>query len=440
MFIFTYATDQPVDLRCTAGLVLKNNLRTDFQDLTSEVLAYVKAGSEKALVDQHELIRSIAGTIITTIVTRGGIVNWPDILRRFMEMADSPDLIAQEVLAFIPVWVDFQSAMSGLSKICEDSNRLLDQAEFSGQRPLDFMIPKFIQYGESPHAKIRSHALFCLNQFTFIRSQSLFANLDAFIQMLFRLATDPFPDVRKNVCQALVQLVDVRPDKIAPSIKDVVRYMLISTEDPDEMVALEACEFWLAVAEQPSMRADVEPFLPDIVPRLLKSMVYTDDDIAILGGDEDDYNIADKPSDINPTLEHGSSKTHKVNGMPSERPSTPRNVEAAGGEEEEDGESYYSDEEDDDEDYSDWNLRKCSAAALDVLSTVYNAHLFEVIKPFLVQNIRSENWKIREASVLALGAIAEGCMDGVVPHLPELYPYLLSLLRDPKVHSSEVPA
>ena len=322
--------------------------------------------------------------------------------------------------------------MSGLAKICEDSNKMLDSTEFNGYRPLDFMIPKFIQYCESPHPKIRSCALFCLNQFTFIRSQSLYANIDTFIQMLFRLATDPSPDVRKNVCQALVQLVDVRPDKIAPSINDVVRYMLISTEDADEMVALEACEFWLAVAEQPSMRADVEPFLPQIVPRLLKSMVYTDDDIAILGGDEDDYNVADKPSDINPTLEHGSSKTHKVNGMATERPSTPRRVDGAEGEEDEDAESYYSDE-DDDEDYSDWNLRKCSAAALDVLSNVYNAHLFEVIKPFLVQNIRSENWKIREASVLALGAIAEGCMDGVVPHLPELYPYLLSLLRDPKV-------
>ena len=334
-----------------------------------------------------------------------------------------------------------QSAMNGLGKICEDSNKMLDSTEFNGQRPLDFMIPKFIQYGKSPNYKIRATALFCLNQFTFIRSQSLFANLDPFIQLLFTLATDPSPDVRKNVCQALVQLVDVRPDKIAPAIKDVVRYMLISTEDADEMVALEACEFWLAVAEQPSMRADVEPFLPDIVPRLLKSMVYTDEDVVVLGGDEDDYQIADKAEDINPQLEHSTTKAHKVNGSSlsgGDRPATPRHVDSVG-DVDEDADSYYTDEEeDDDEGYSDWNLRKCSAAALDVLSNVYNAHLFEVIKPFLVQNIRSENWKIREASVLALGAIAEGCMDGVVPHLPELYPYLLSLLHDTKVTISYV--
>lgn len=77
---------------------MKNNLRTDFQDLSSDVLSYIKTGAEKALVDQHDLIRSVAGTIITTIVTRGGIVNWPEILQRFMDMAESPDPIIQEVL------------------------------------------------------------------------------------------------------------------------------------------------------------------------------------------------------------------------------------------------------------------------------------------------------------------------------------------------------
>lgn len=100
VFIFAYATDQTVDLRSTAGLVLKNNLRSDFQDLSPDVLGYIKSGAEKALIDHHDLIRSVAGTIITTIVTRGGIVNWPEILQRFMDMADSPDPIIQEVQLF----------------------------------------------------------------------------------------------------------------------------------------------------------------------------------------------------------------------------------------------------------------------------------------------------------------------------------------------------
>ena len=31
-----------------------------------------------------------------------------------------------------------------------------------------------------------------------------------------------------------------------------------------------------------------------------------------------------------------------------------------------------------------------------------------------------------------LGAIAEGCMTGMIPHLPELIPYLISCLGDKK--------
>lgn len=39
-----------------------------------------------------------------------------------------------------------------------------------------------------------------------------------------------------------------------------------------------------------------------------------------------------------------------------------------------------------------------------------------------------EAWKEREAAVLALGAIAEGCITGLFPHLPEVYFSFLILI------------
>ncbi|KAG8422366.1 hypothetical protein J3459_010447 [Metarhizium acridum] len=77
-----------------------------------------------------------------------------------------------------------------------------------------------------------------------------------------------------------------------------------------------------------------------------------------------------------------------------------------------------------------WTLRKCSAAALDVFARDFRNPVFEAIFPYLSQNLKHEEWPHREAAVLALGAVAEGCMDVVVPHLPELVPYLISLLED----------
>ena len=95
---------------------------------------------------------------------------------------------------------------------------------------------------------------------------------------------------------------------------------------------------------------------------------------------------------------------------------------------------YCSDDEDgnDDSSLSDWNLRKCSAAALDVLASVFRNELLPVLLPILKETLFHGEWEIKESGILALGAIAEGCMTGMVQHLPELIPYLINCLSDKK--------
>lgn len=108
---------------------------------------------------------------------------------------------------------------------------------------------------------------------------------------------------------------------------------------------------------------------------------------------------------------------------------------AEGVEGEGEGDSDSDSDEDDDlkkEALSDWNLRKCSAAALDVLSNVFHDTLLPVLLPLLKTNLFSVNWLVKESAILALGAVSEGCMEGMVPHLPELIPYLIESLADSK--------
>lgn len=88
--------------------------------------------------------------------------------------------------------------------------------------------------------------------------------------------------------------------------------------------------------------------------------------------------------------------------------------------------------DDDDSSLSDWNLRKCSAAALDVLASVFRNDLLPVLLPILKETLFHNEWEIKESGILALGAIAEGCMTGMIPHLPELIPYLINCLSDKK--------
>uniref|UniRef100_A0A183CQ37 Transportin-1 n=1 Tax=Globodera pallida TaxID=36090 RepID=A0A183CQ37_GLOPA len=44
----------------------------------------------------------------------------------------------------------------------------------------------------------------------------------------------------------------------------------------------------------------------------------------------------------------------------------------------------------------------------------------------------SDQWEVKESGILALGAIAEGCMSGMTQHLPELIPYLIKSLQHPR--------
>lgn len=58
---------------------------------------------------------------------------------------------------------------------------------------------------------------------------------------------------------------------------------------------------------------------------------------------------------------------------------------------------------DDESSLSDWNLRKCSAAALDVLASVFRNDLLPVLVPILKETLFHQKWEIKESGILALG-------------------------------------
>lgn len=288
--------------------------------------------------------------------------------------------------------------------------------DIGGTRPLDFMVPKFLSLSEHPSSKMRSHAVASLSYFIPINCQSLFVHIDQFIACLFKRASDEDPSVRRHVCQALVLLLAARPEKLIPEMSNVAQYMLYSTKDKNENVALEACEFWLTFAEDPELAPYLLPLLDQVGPTLLDCMIYGDDDLLWLDGDaeEDNAAVPDKETDIKPR--HYGGKSHgferDANGV-EEAPDMPKQprIGAYG------QELLDSDEEDDydldDDDFADemsteWNLRKCAAAALDVLAVRFSGDLLKVLLGPLKEKLWSGDWLQRESGILALGAMAEG--------------------------------
>ncbi|KAI7865032.1 armadillo-type protein [Spinellus fusiger] len=422
-YILTQMPQENQHIRSVAGLTLKNNLRSYFPGIPTTVLDYIKACCLPHIGDAD--IGPTVSIVVVAIICHGSPHGWPQGLQSLLEKLDSPH----------PAVVE--GALSTLQKICEDCSRELD-SNVNGFRPLEFMIPKLITFFNHPTPILRYYAIHAASNFITLRSEPLMSRMSEFLGGLFNRATDDDFKVRKAVCQALVNLLEVCPTVLLPHLPNLVNYMLFSTQSEDAGLALEACEFWLVFAEQDELHDHLQPYLPMVVPVLLKGMVYSEMDLLTYGGDQDDSHIADNEQDIKPrfhkaavagadhidrTAESASDKKKRTDGL---------NGSDEDGGDDDDDDDEDDDEDDDDDIYGEWNLRKCSAAALDVLCNSFEGDCISLLMPLLKIELESDDWLHRECGILALGAAAEGGIQDIAPHLPELVPYLLTNLNDSK--------
>ncbi|MQL89605.1 hypothetical protein Taro_022175 [Colocasia esculenta] len=390
-FILTRGEGKPLEIRQAAGLLLKNNLRTVFRAMSPSYQQYIKSELLSCLGAPERHIRSTVGTVISVIVQQGRIFSWPELLQALLHCLDSNDFNHME------------GALDALSKICEDIPEELD-TDVPGlvERPINIFMPRLLQFFQSPHATLRKLSLGSINQYIVVMPKALHISMDQYLQGLFLLSNDPASEVRKLVCAALVQLIEVRPGFLEPHLRNVIEYMLQANKDTDDEVALEACEFWSAYCDGNMPSEGLREFLPRLIPVLLSNMVYTDDDEALIDA-EDDESIPDRDEDLKPRFH--TSRLHASENS----------------------------EEDDDEPVNVWNLRKCSAAGLDILSNIFADEILPTLMPLVEAKLAITGeaaWKDREAAVLALGAVAEGCIHGLYPHLPGIIAFLIPLLDD----------
>lgn len=303
-------------------------------------------------------------------------------------------------------------ALLTLKKLLEDiPSRLAKEAPSSSFNDLT---PALLDMLSNPNETLRKEALACLNCLVGPMPGSLVSRMNDYLAGLSGLSSDPSPAVRTLVCQGIVSLLNKRSEYVKPHIASIAEFMLRATSDADETVALEACEFWLTFASldeaDDGMMECVVGLFPRLLPILLKGMVYPLEKIEELmevnALDEDGG--VDRVQDLAPVF-HKS----RVKGTA-------------------DDDESESDEDDDFDDDNAWTLRKCSAASLDALAGLYGAaYTLPPLLPALQEGLGHNDQWVREASILALGAISEGCHEDLAQHLPQIHPFLLSQLSSP---------
>lgn len=198
-----------------------------------------------------------------------------------------------------------------------------------------------------------------------------------------------------------------------PGIIQFMGHIIVNTnrdDDDEEKVALEACEFLLALVSNTNVPDHlIQPYVKEFVPLLLNNMVYSNDEIIVLeASNEDDAESEDKDEDIKPV----SAKIQKKNG-------------------ENDEQNEDDDTDEDGEVDNEWSLRKCAASVLDILTGLFPKEVIESALPLLREHLTSNSWFVREATTLALGAMAEGGMKYFDSQLPALIPFLVEQLKSP---------
>lgn len=224
-------------------------------------------------------------------------------------------------------------------------------------------------------------------------------HIDNSLADIFHLAACDTPQGRKDVCRTLTLLLEDPAGHLVPYINKVIEFVMARTQEPDESVAQEACEFWISLTKQPICRDVLAPYLSRLVPILLQRMKCNSD--------------------------------HEVDSVQDKdqlRPDYVALVQNQAGDVANEDRSVA----DDYSEASEWNLRKCAAATLDELACVFHEVLLDALLPAQTEALLHEEWKTKETGILALGCIAEGCMDAMAPHLPELVPFLMERLNDDK--------
>jgi hypothetical protein len=283
-------------------------------------------------------------------------------------------------------------SLDSLQKICEDNANEMEQATVDGNTPiLECILPKLFPFFSHSTPRIQISALSTANHFIQLKSPSFVKHIQSYLKELFAIASlDMDSLVCKEVCHSFVMLLEHFTQQLLPYIGQLTQYMIHCNQSESTQVALEACDFWFQFSRLERYQEQLVPLLPDIIPVILKSLVYTDEDILALGRDEE-----------------SDSKVHPQVNRPRHKQLYYKYA-LAHANHDDDEEDDEDEDVEDDEFFSEWTLRKFSATSLEALTSTFRSHVTNVLLPLLNHTLFSQDWKVVESSILALGAVAEG--------------------------------
>lgn len=284
-------------------------------------------------------------------------------------------------------------ALDTLQKICEDNAKDMSIATIEDRPVLELIIPRFIPFFSNPISRLRVLSLSATNHFIPLKSPTLLNHMESYLQSLFEITADENTEVRQEVCRSFVMLLDNFTESLLPYLNQLIEYMIFCNQSENTKVALEACDFWNQFSRLRNLHEHLIPFLPRVIPVILNSLVYTEEDLLMFG--IDDHQEDQQEDLVHPRFNNIFMRSTRHNNNRYQ-------------EEYDDDDDDDEDDQEDDEFFSEWTLRKFSATSLEALTAVFKSKVTDILLPLLNDALFSSDWRIVESGILALGAAAEG--------------------------------
>lgn len=260
-----------MEVRQSAGLLLKNNLRTVPYKDGDPGRSVVRLLIGEGLCFRDTVLRHTAASCASAIVASSGFVSWPDLMQMlwYSLRSNDADRIEGALDVIQKAWEDAPVAMS-------ESGRD-DQASAA-----DVLLPQTLPLFSSDREDIKVGAIEVMNQGLYNECAVMAELLDGYKNGLFSLAHDLNPRVRKVVCIGLRYMTELAPSYLESQVVALIDYMIHASQDENEEVALEASEFWSVLPEAGFDVHILEPFTNKIIHLLLNNMRYDefDDEVA----------------------------------------------------------------------------------------------------------------------------------------------------------------
>ncbi len=454
------ATGIRLEIRQLSGYVLKNYVLAQFKTLSAEIQGDIQLEIISALCGAEPVIRKTAANLVGKITRLYPMDSWRAMFMKVLEVFLSPESTTSADA--------LDGSISAVQIICEDATAKLydDPGALTPvaalqARPIRAILSRCLALFSHSEGSFRLRALEIANSLYVpvgtgaASTPSCGANNSDVLQLaqdylrgLSFLAQDALPAVRLAVCHGIVLVATIDLNLFGELLPGILEFNLGATQDSDEEVAMEACEFWLCMLDgageedgdeedddgfHTAPRADggqgqggsqVLPLLPRLIPALISRMQLPEEQV--IAEREQERAEAQGAREVNMKPMHYRAKRDDDD---SEEEAEGGRGGAAGGDGDDDGVAKFT-------------VRRRSAAVLDRVGEYFSAEfVFPLALPIIQGLLASQTsvWE-RESGLMALGALAAGCMEALREvGIDSVVPYLLANLSGGVVAGLQTP-